>query len=313
MSLRVVYWGNSNSTFTNRHFQALLNTSCELVAVVDSPPSKRGSTNPVPSDLQNFREIVKRRNIPVFEPENPNSEDFISAISRLSADIFIAVGYTNILKETILSVPRLKAVNFHASLLPAYRGKHPVFWCLRNGERWSGMTVHEMDAGIDTGDIIYQIRIRTRKNDTVSSLYKRIMDRSVALINQLIEDCEVGLLELHPQTQYGVSYYSSFNEDDFCINWNQDVEEIHRWISTTPGKCFTNIKHLRVYFLDARVDHKMYGLQPGQVAYIGRARGSVSVNNGSISFRQVKLENAKEMQFAEFLHLHEIGETDYLI
>jgi methionyl-tRNA formyltransferase len=267
----------------------------------------------MPDNLKNFREIIKGSDIPIFEPENPNSLEFISEVSRLSADIFIAVGYTNILEETILSGPHLVPVNFHASLLPAYRGKHPVFWCLRNGERWSGMTVHVMDAGIDTGDIIYQVRVQTRKNDTVSSLYKRIMDRSVSLINQLVEDCEDGVLELYPQTRDGASYYSSYNENDFCINWSQDVEEIRRWISTTPGKCFANIKHLKVYFLDASVDHKLFGLQPGQVAYIGRGIGSVSVNNGSISFRQVKLENGKEMKFTEFLHLYEIRETDYLI
>ena len=98
----------------------------------------------------------------------------------------------SLLKAEILAVPRLLAANFHASLLPAYRGKHPLFWALRNGERWTGLTVHVMDGGLDTGDILYQVRVRTRRDDTVASLYDRVIGRSLPLVGRLIADAEAG-------------------------------------------------------------------------------------------------------------------------
>ncbi len=76
-------------------------------------------------------------------------------MAALCPDMFVAVGYTDLLRAPLLAVPRILAANFHASLLPAYRGRHPVFWALRHGERWAGLTVHVMDEGFDTGDVLY--------------------------------------------------------------------------------------------------------------------------------------------------------------
>ena len=91
--------------------------------------------------------VARQRGVAIFEPESPNLLGFVEAMSDLSPDLFMAVGYTKLLKKRILSTPRIAAVNFHASPLPAYRGKHPVFWVLRGGECRSGLTVHVMDSG----------------------------------------------------------------------------------------------------------------------------------------------------------------------
>ena len=159
-----------------------------------------------------------------MEPSSPNLPEFVDAMRRLSPDLLIAAGYSQVLGEQILSIPRLLPVNFHASLLPAYRGKHPVFWALRNGERWAGLTVHVMDAGLDTGDILYQVRVRTRAQDSVATLYDRIMDRSVNLVGLLVKDAEEGTLGPRPQPEVGASYYSSVDEDDFRLDWTRDAE-----------------------------------------------------------------------------------------
>jgi len=133
-SLRVVFFGNSQSEFSNRLFTPLLNAPCELVGMVDAPPIKRQSTNPWKATGQpSFVEAARAGGIPVFEPANPNTSDFIETLGSLAPDLFLAAGYMFLLKPALLSIPRIVAINFHASLLPAYRGKHPVFWALRNG------------------------------------------------------------------------------------------------------------------------------------------------------------------------------------
>jgi methionyl-tRNA formyltransferase len=206
--MRVAFFGNSEAAFSNRHFDALLAAPCDIVAVVNVPPVRRASTNTAVA-ATNFIETARGRGIPVYEPSSPNTPEFIAAMRRLEPDIFLAVGYTNLLKAELLSVPRLLSANFHASLLPAYRGKHPLYWALQHGEQWVGLTVHVMDQGLDTGDILYQVREAVLPGDTVAGLYERIMIQGVPLIGRLLADAEAGTLIRRPQGTVGASYYGA--------------------------------------------------------------------------------------------------------
>jgi methionyl-tRNA formyltransferase len=290
----VVFFGNSQSVFSSRHFQALLNTACELVGVIDVPPSKRTSTNPSRTDLASFVAVARQRQVPVFEPASPNLPEFVKAISGLCPDLFLAVGYTNLLKEQVLLVPRLLAANFHASLLPAYRGKHPVFWALRHGERWAGLTVHMMDLGLDTGDILYQVRVRTRQRDSVATLYERIIERSVKLVGRLIEDAEAGKLQPRPQLERGASYYSSVSEDDFRLDWSQDAEQLRRWIQISPGQCFADVGGHRLFFLDAAVLKGAGDVPPGVLVQIGRSSCTIAAGAAALRLCRVRLSQREE-------------------
>ena len=133
--------------------------------------------------------------------------------------------------------------------LADYRGKHPVFWALRNGEKTAGLTVHAMDPGLDTGDILYQVRVRTRRCDSVSSLYGRIMDRSEKLVPQLVAGARDGKLRRRRQPRAGASYYSSTSEEDFRLDWLLDSETLRRRVSTSPGKCFFEVKNNSIVVL----------------------------------------------------------------
>jgi methionyl-tRNA formyltransferase len=300
MSIRVVFLGNSASTFTARHFRALLETPAELIAAVDVPPASRQTTNPLPADLPNFVDVARQRSIPVFEPSNPNDPAFIAALRDLCPDLFLAVGYALILKEEILGVPQLLAVNFHASLLPSYRGKHPVFWTLRGGEKWSGLTVHAMDRGIDTGDILYQVKVRTRRDDTVASLYDRIMDQSVKLVGRLVGDATHETVPRCPQPEGEGSYYSSTSEADFRINWSWPAEKIRRYITATPGQCFAEIGERRVYFHNAEVESATKTMPPGTLLRVGRTRAAVAAGQGVVTSTRIQVKNGELESFAAF-------------
>lgn len=287
--MRVVFFGDSQSVFSNCHFRALVDTRCDLVAVVDVPPSRRTSTNPSAGASPSFVQVARQRSVQVLEPSSPNLPEFVETMRRLSPDLLLAVGYSQLLGEQILSIPRLLPVNFHASLLPAYRGKHPVLWALRYGERWAGLTVHVMDAGLDTGDILYQVRVRTRAQDSVATLYDRIMDRSVKLVGLLVRDAEEGTLVLRPQPVAGVSYYSSVDEDDFKLDWTRDAEELCRWIHTTPGKCFCDMKGSRVSFMDAQVVGRLSGEAPGTLIRLDESFCDVAAGKNALRVRSVRL------------------------
>ena len=206
--MRVVFFGNSEGAFSNRHFEVLPALPCDIVGVVNVPPARRTSTNTAVA-ATNFVAVANERGIPVFEPSSPNTPAFVAAMQQLEPDIYLAVGYTNLLKAEVLSIPRLLAANFHASLLPAYRGKHPLYWALQSGEKWVGLTAHVMDQGLDTGDILYQVREAVLPGDTVATLYEKIMLQSVPLVGRLLADAEAGTLTRLPQGTEGASYYGA--------------------------------------------------------------------------------------------------------
>ncbi len=255
MALQVVFFGNSASTFSARHFAALQAAPCALAAVVDVPPAKSGTTNPLPPDLPNFVEAARQRGVPCFEPASASDPASVAALRRLEPDLFVSAGYALILKNELLGVPRLLAANFHASLLPDYRGKHPVFWTLRGGERWAGLTVHAMDPGIDTGDILYQVKVRTRRDDTVATLYERIMERSIELVSRLVADATRGDIPRRPQPQGSGAYFSSTTDADFCIDWTWPAEKIRHTINMTPGQCFAEVHGQRIHLAGAQAVH----------------------------------------------------------
>jgi methionyl-tRNA formyltransferase len=300
-SLRLVFFGNSQSVLSNRLFAPLLESPCELVGVVDLPFTKRQTTNPWnASGLPSFVDLARQREIPIFEPSSPNSPEFVKTLVSLSPDLFLAAGYIFLLKPALLSVPHILAINFHASLLPAYRGKHPVFWALRNGERVTGMTAHVMDPHFDTGDILYQVRVRTRKWDTVSTLYDRIIEKSVPLVPRLITDIGQGRLRRIPQPESGASYFSSIGAEEFHLDWERPAESLFRWIQTSPGECWRVVAGRRLYFMDARVIHYKGVMHPGQLIQLGRSTAIVATGKDALAVHWILPEGKEKRSLVRF-------------
>lgn len=301
--LRVVFFGNSESIFSNRHFRALENSDCRIVAGVDTPPSARNTTNTASSDIPIFISRATPLGFRVFEPENPNRGPFVAVMKDLRPDLFLAAGYVKLLKKELLSVPSFLAVNFHASLLPAYRGKHPVFWALRNGEKSVGLSVHVMSEELDKGNIIYQVSVRTRRDDDIAHLYKRIMDKSESLVDRLIEDAKLGRINARKQPQRGASYYSSTNKDDFRLNWHLDAGVLSRWVSATPGRCFFEYDGQEVFIESAEVEMSPCKHEPGRVERLSSRSFLVASKEYRLRIRTARLDGG-EVQNAGALALN---------
>ncbi len=303
--LSVVFFGNSQSVFSNRHYKSLSEAACLIAGVVDVPPSKRKTTTAPDPSYPAFTDSAWKQRIPVFEPASPNDADFVASMKTLKPDLFIAIGYTNLLRNDILSVPRLFAVNFHASLLPAYRGKHPVFWAMRNGEKKTGLTVHYMGPGLDTGDILYRVKVRIGKTDTVSAVYGRIMAKSEMLFARLLADAGKGKAPCIPQGKKGASYGSSVCEEDFMLDVSISADKLLRRITMSPGECFFDVSGTRCWVQDARMV-RCHG-KPGTLSF-ERAPASTSgtrgaiiyARNGGLCVNMLRLKHGETVGAAEF-------------
>jgi methionyl-tRNA formyltransferase len=293
--VRAVFFGSSDSVFSHRHFQALAAGGCEVACVVDVPPARRASTNSSRQEGGSFVDFARKQGIPCFEPASPNAAPFVEEMRELNPDFFMAVGYMLLLKSAILKVPRVIAANFHASLLPAYRGKHPVFWALRNAEPWCGLTIHEMSSGLDTGDILFQVRVPTRDDDSVSTLYDRIMGASVPLVPVLVEAVARGNVPRTPQPEAGASYFGGTSESDFRISWSMEATRIARWVTATPGQCFLDLDGKRFFLLDARASAIVSDAPAGTALDLRPDCCRVAAARGSVEIRRVRRADGAEI------------------
>ena len=298
---RIVFFGSSDSVFSNRHFSAFQDAGCQVAAVVDVPPARRSSTNLPLAGEESFMARAVRLGIPVLEPPSPNDPVVVEEIRRLAPDALVAVGYLLLLKKSLLSVPRVVAANFHASLLPAYRGKHPVFWALRGGEKWSGITVHEMTSGLDAGDIIFQLRVRTRRSDSVSTLYDRIIEKSLSLVPLLTRCVSDGRVPRRAQSARGASRFGATTEEDFHLDWSLPAAVLERRVRATPGRCFADAGGKRVYFLDAWAHRRPDNSPAGTLVKTGAAECLIATGAGALGVRAVRLEDGKTVPAGEAL------------
>ena len=287
--VRVIYFGNSRTAFSNRHFEALTHTSADVVAFVDSPAASISTDRRAGLDSY-IRDTVAGRGIPYSQPDDVNDPEFVAHCGRLEPDLFIAVGYTLKLGQPLLSVPRVGAVNFHASLLPAYRGLHPVFWALYHGERVSGVTAHHLDAGLDTGPIAYQVPVRVHRRDSVATLYDRIISRSLPLVRRVLLAGQRGALPSCPQDDTRASYFSKVRDRHYLIDWRQPARTIEARVYAAPGKFYVEGSGRRLYLLDAAARDKSYSLEPGTVVRTDRFGAIVAAGSGSVRLNKVLFE-----------------------
>jgi len=287
--IRAVFFGSSDSVFSNRHFRRLAACGCAIAGVVDVPPDRRVSTNASRPEGGTFVETARAAGIPCFEPARAGDPRFMEEMEALRPDLFVAVGYMLKLGPKLLAVPRIVAANFHASLLPAYRGKHPVFWALRNGEPECGLTVHEMSAGLDTGAIIFQVRVPVLPSDSVSTLYERIMGESVPLVSRLVDAAARANVPRRPQPAEGASYFGATAEKDFRIDWSMEPARIVRWVTATPGQCFFAAAGQKVFLTDAAVANGRPGVRPGELLRLGGASCLVAAAGGAVEIHRVKV------------------------
>ena len=210
---RVIFFGSRNSKFSDELFYALAAADCDIAAVVNSPDGALESTSGKTADA-GYTEKAERMDIPCFTPEKPNSKEFIDLLSAYPCDAFILAGYALLVKEGLLTLP-LKgiAINFHASLLPDYKGLHPVYWAVRNGEARSGITAHHLSLGLDEGDIAFQEAVDICENDSVADVYDKVIEKSRAVMRELVDAINRGEIPRIPQVGEG-SYYSSIPIDE---------------------------------------------------------------------------------------------------
>jgi methionyl-tRNA formyltransferase len=235
---RILFWGTRGQELTSRHLAEFVRCGANVVGFVEAPPGSISTVHTEEDPFEGIHEVASRLGKPLLCPKNPGEPGFIEALRKLAPEVFVIISYQFYLPAEILNVPPLGAINFHTSLLPRHAGMHPGFWTIWYGDRETGMVVHYLDAGIDTGDIIYETRVPVRRGDTIDGVYHRAWEKSTPLVKTLLEDLDAGTLPRRPQDLSRYHYNYEIVEKDFELDFRQPAEILYGRVAMRPGRFY---------------------------------------------------------------------------
>ncbi|NIA08829.1 MAG: methionyl-tRNA formyltransferase, partial [Nitrospiraceae bacterium] len=248
--------------------------------------------------------LAEEAGILLFQPERASSLDFIHAVRDLDPDLLVVVAYGQILSQELLDVPRLMSINVHGSLLPRYRGAAPIQWAIINGDNETGITIMEMDAGMDTGPIICQEALPIGPDETFGELYLRMAGLGSRLLLNALRGLHQDVLNPSPQPGYGISYAPPIRPEMARIDWSGPAHYIScliRALDPRPGAyTLWRNQRLRIYrpFV---VDMHIEDMRPGTVCRVGEDGVVIVTGDGCIGIRELQWPGKRRMPCADFL------------
>lgn len=297
--LRIVFMGTPE--FAVPSLTILHENGYNVVGVITAPdkPAGRGrklTGSPV-------KQEAERLGLKILQPRNLKAPEFIQELKELKANLQIVVAF-RMLPEMVWDMPEIGTFNLHASLLPNYRGAAPINWAIINGEKETGITTFFLKHEIDTGNIILQEKEEITENDTVGSLYGRLMNKGSELVLKTVR-----LIENNEENTSAQNYQGNepkapkiFKED--CeIDWTKDSESIRNFIrGLSPYPCAwtkLNDKNLKVYSAEKEIMN--HNRKPGEWESDGKEHLYFYSKDGRLGLRDVQLESKKRMSISDLL------------
>lgn len=283
--------------------QAVIESQHRVKAVVTGPDRARGrGMDPAPTPV---KERALMAGVEVLQPETLRSEDTQSALSALQADVFVVVAYGLILPPRVLSTPPLGCINLHFSLLPHLRGPSPVTWTLIERQTMSGITVIQMDEGIDTGPVLAAAEEPVEMDDTAETLTNRLSARGAVLLVEVLDQMDKGETNPMPQKEDLATYAPKIGPEDARIDWSLAGEEIEarvRAFNPKPG-AWTTLRSKRIKIWRLSLSGDASTEDPGTI-HVDGERILVDTKGVRIVLDEIQPEGGKRMSAAEFVRGH---------
>ena len=202
--MRVIFMGTPD--FATGTLEEIVLAGHEVVGVVTQPdkPKGRGKTlMPTP-----VKEVAMKYELPVYQPKKVREPEFVEILRSLKPDVMVVAAFGQIISKEILEMPKYGCINVHASLLPAYRGAAPIQWAVINGEKESGVTIMQMDEGIDTGDMIEKVVVPIAEDETGGSLFEKLSQAGAKLCVKVLKALEEGKAVREKQPEESTTPYA---------------------------------------------------------------------------------------------------------
>ncbi len=314
--MRVLFMGTPD--FAVPTLEALIESEHEVIGVVTQPDKPKGRGGKM--QCSPVKEVAVEAGLPVYQPARVRDEAFLFELRRLYPDVIVVVAFGQILSKEILEIPEYGCLNVHASLLPKLRGAAPIQWSVIQGDQESGVTIQQMDEGIDTGDILMAQTYILDEKETGGSLFEHLSVLGGPMILKVMEDARKGLLHPVPQNDEEHTYAKMLTKDmgemDFAKS-AAELERLVRGLNPWPSAyTFLQGKMLKVWEADVVPEERVSELQrygqPGVILAVEKDCLIVQTGEGALKILSVQLEGKKRMDAAAFLRGFAVEVGDFL-
>lgn len=294
-ALRLVFAGTPE--FAAEHLKALLDTPHQIVAVYTQPdrPAGRGQKL-MPSPV---KQLALQHGLPVLQPPTLRDPAAQEELRALAPDLMVVVAYGLILPQAVLDIPRLGCINSHASLLPRWRGAAPIQRAVQAGDAESGVTVMQMEAGLDTGPMLLKVTTPITADDTGGSLHDRLAQLGPQAVVQAIAGLAAGTLQGEVQDDALATYAHKLNKDEARIDWSRPADELERLVRAfNPWPiCHSTLDGQPLKVLAAEPAEGRG--QPGQILDASKDGLTVACGEGALRLTRLQLPGGKPLAFAD--------------
>lgn len=300
MPLKIVFAGTPD--FAALHLSSLIDSEHEVIAVYSQPdrPAGRGKKlQPSP-----VKQVALEHNIDVYQPVNFKDPADVQQLEALNADVMIVVAYGLLLPQSVLDAPKHGCLNVHASLLPRWRGAAPIQRCIEAGDKMTGITIMQMDAGLDTGDMLHKITTGITLDDTGGSLHDRLAAIGPQSLLATLAQLEAGELQPEKQNDAQANYAHKLKKEEALLDWSQNADDLAlrvRAFNPFPV-AFTLLGNDRIRVLKATALEKVTQLQPGTIAQVSADGIEVACAEGVLRLEQIQLAGKKAMMVADVIN-----------
>lgn len=313
--MRVIFMGTPD--FAVGALEALLEAGHEVTAVVTQPDKQKGRDRKV--QFSPVKQCALSHGITVLQPARIKAPEAVEELRKYEADIFVVAAFGQILSKEILEMPRYGCINIHASLLPKYRGASPIQYAVLNGDDMTGVTIMQMNEGMDTGDILTMKAIPVEKSDTGGSLFEKLSALGAALLVKTLPKIEAGEIIPVRQQEEDASHVRMLTKEMGRIDWKKDadvLERLVRGMNPWPSAyCSFRGKILKVWKAEVSCGQPGEGdgyagrfrhsesrvASPGEVLLVTKDSICVQTGKGVLVLKEVQLEGKKRMPVQDFL------------
>lgn len=300
--MKLIFMGTPD--FAVPSLNALLDAGHTVAAVFTQPdkPTGRGLKMTPPPVKQRASEC----GLEVYQPASMKDEQVHQLIKDINAECIVVAAYGKILPPAVLNAAPLGCINVHSSLLPKYRGAAPINWAIVNGEKTSGVTIMQLDEGMDTGDILLQSEIEIGENETAGELHDRLAELGASLVVEALELAQKGELSPIKQDDSLSCYASMLDKKIAVIDWNKSAQEIHnlvRGLQPWPV-ALTAIDGKRMKIHRTEIAEGFSG-KAGEV--VSENPFTVACGSGAVRIVELQGEGGKRMNAADYLRGHPVA------
>ncbi|QSX33709.1 methionyl-tRNA formyltransferase [Shewanella avicenniae] len=299
-SLKIIFAGTPD--FAARHLQALIESEHEVIAVYTQPdrPAGRGhKLTPSPVKV-----LAQESQIPVYQPKSLRDESAQQVLAALDADIMVVVAYGLILPQVVLDTPKLGCINVHGSILPKWRGAAPIQRALWAGDAETGVTIMQMNAGLDTGDMLLISKLPIEPTDTSATLYNKLAELGPISLIEALSGLAAGTLTAIPQDDSLATYAEKLSKEEAQLDWQKSAAALSREIrafNPWPVSYFTlNEQNIKVWQAHAEATTSAH--PAGTILTANKQGLTIATAEGQLVITEMQLPGKKAMPVADILN-----------